>query len=180
MLPLSEAEAAEVARMSSYACALDAVEAASAHRACPEAERFLAEAAAVVSGPIAPRSRLRAFAAVRTVSEMNTHEGLAVSRSSRTRSAKWEVVAALCSAFAASDWRRPTGAVLVTMRRRGRPLDDDNIRPALKGCRDAIAAHFGRDDADPRIRFRYDQAPCAGGKEGVEIELAWSFGVCGK
>lgn len=38
-----------------------------------------------------------------------------------------------------------------------RKLDDDNLRGAFKACRDEVAAHFGVDDADPRIVWRYAQ-----------------------
>ncbi len=36
-----------------------------------------------------------------------------------------------------------------------RPLDDDNLRRALKAVRDVVAAWLAVDDADPRVRWRY-------------------------
>jgi hypothetical protein len=40
-----------------------------------------------------------------------------------------------------------------------RPLDDDNLSGALKGCRDQIADWLGlKDDRDPRVRWLYGQA----------------------
>lgn len=34
-----------------------------------------------------------------------------------------------------------------------KPMDDDGLAAAFKHVRDAVAAYFGVDDADPRIRF---------------------------
>lgn len=36
-----------------------------------------------------------------------------------------------------------------------RPLDDDNLRRALKSVRDVVAGWLQVDDADPRVKFRY-------------------------
>jgi hypothetical protein len=52
----------------------------------------------------------------------------------------------------------PALPVVVTLTRVGtgtRPLDDDNLRRALKAVRDVVAGWLGADDADPRIRWRY-------------------------
>ena len=38
-----------------------------------------------------------------------------------------------------------------------RPLDDDNLRSALKAVRDGIADYFGINDRDPRVTWRYGQ-----------------------
>ncbi len=50
-----------------------------------------------------------------------------------------------------------------------RKLDDDNLQGAFKAIRDEVAAYFGVDDADPRIRFEYAQAK---GKASVRIDFA--------
>ncbi len=50
-----------------------------------------------------------------------------------------------------------------------RRLDDDNLQGAFKAIRDEVAAYFGVDDADPRIRFEYAQAK---GKASVRIDFA--------
>lgn len=48
--------------------------------------------------------------------------------------------------------------VVVTLTRIGaRLLDDDNLRGALKACRDGIADRLGVPDNDPRIEWRYAQ-----------------------
>lgn len=44
-----------------------------------------------------------------------------------------------------------------------RPLDDDNLRGALKAHRDGIAARLGVDDGSPLVEWRYSQEkgePC--------------------
>ena len=50
--------------------------------------------------------------------------------------------------------------IVVTLTRVSpRALDDDNLRGALKACRDEVAAYFGVDDGNTsRIRFEYSQA----------------------
>jgi hypothetical protein len=76
------------------------------------------------------------------------------------------------STYATSFGRKPTGgqplAVRLT-RVSPRPLDDDNLQMAFKAIRDEVAAYFGVDDRDPRIRFVYAQAK---GKASVRIEFA--------
>ena len=38
-----------------------------------------------------------------------------------------------------------------------RELDDDNLRSALKNCRDGVADWLGIDDRDPRVSWDYGQ-----------------------
>lgn len=53
----------------------------------------------------------------------------------------------------------PSGPLVVTLTRVApRKLDGDNLQTAFKHVRDAVAAYFGVDDADPRISWRYEQA----------------------
>jgi hypothetical protein len=65
---------------------------------------------------------------------------------------------------------RPELPLVVTLTRfwKGRPLDDDNLRGALKAQRDGIADYFGIDDADARITFEYAQEK---GRPGLQIEI---------
>jgi hypothetical protein len=57
--------------------------------------------------------------------------------------------------------------LVVTLTRIGpRSLDDDNLRGAFKAVRDEVAAYFGVDDSDPRIKWRYAQAK---GRAAVRI-----------
>ena len=50
-----------------------------------------------------------------------------------------------------------------------RECDDDNLRGALKACRDGVADSYGIDDADPRIHFDYGQE--IGKVWGVEVRI---------
>lgn len=50
-----------------------------------------------------------------------------------------------------------------------RPLDDDNIRFAASGVRDAIAAYLGVDDGDARYAWVYGQEKSVGRLYGVRI-----------
>lgn len=50
-----------------------------------------------------------------------------------------------------------------------RPLDDDNNVAAFKAIRDEVAAYFGMDDRDPRLRWEYAQAK---GRAAVRIDFA--------
>lgn len=47
-----------------------------------------------------------------------------------------------------------------------RPLDDDNLRPALKAVRDELARIVGVDDRDPRVDWLYGQMK---GKAAVHV-----------
>ncbi len=64
-------------------------------------------------------------------------------------------------------WIVPLDGMTVTLTRVSpRKLDSDNLAFAFKGIRDEVAAYFGIDDADPRIRWEYAQAK---GKAAVRI-----------
>ncbi len=56
------------------------------------------------------------------------------------------------------------GVVVEMVRVAPRPLDDDNVREALKAVRDEIAKWLGVDDADPRVEWQYQQRA-----EGVRV-----------
>lgn len=63
----------------------------------------------------------------------------------------------------------PTPPCDVTITRVGpRMLDSDNAETACKTVRDAIAALFGIDDADPRVKYRVEQRK---GPYAVEIQV---------
>jgi hypothetical protein len=65
---------------------------------------------------------------------------------------------------------RPGLPAVVTLTRfyRSLPLDDDNLRGALKSVRDGVADYFGVDDGDPRIRWDYAQEK---GSVGIGVRL---------
>ena len=50
-----------------------------------------------------------------------------------------------------------------------RMLDDDNLRGATKGVRDAIAEWLDIDDADVSVRYQYDQDKCKRPDVGVWV-----------
>jgi hypothetical protein len=50
-------------------------------------------------------------------------------------------------------------------------LDDDNLRGALKACRDGVADAFGRNDRDPAIRWEYAQERGGRRQYGVRIRI---------
>jgi hypothetical protein len=50
------------------------------------------------------------------------------------------------------------------------PMDDDGLTAAFKHVRDEVAAYFGVDDADPRIRFECAQV--RGSANAVRIDFA--------
>jgi len=50
-----------------------------------------------------------------------------------------------------------------------RVLDDDNLRGALKGVRDAVADWLGRNDNDQHIHWRYAQLRGSKGEYAVTI-----------
>lgn len=51
-------------------------------------------------------------------------------------------------------------------------VDDDNLRGALKACRDQIAACFGVDDRDPRLVWVYAQEAGKPKEYAVRIEIS--------
>lgn len=50
-----------------------------------------------------------------------------------------------------------------------RPLDDDNLRSALKSVRDGVADRLKLDDRDPRVKWEYDQRKGVPKEQAVEI-----------
>lgn len=52
-----------------------------------------------------------------------------------------------------------------------RQLDDDNLRGALKACRDGAADALGVKDNDPRVVWAYDQRKGAPREYAVEIQV---------
>ncbi len=61
--------------------------------------------------------------------------------------------------FRAGGYPLPLPLLLVTLTRiAAEPLDDDNLRPALKSCRDEVAFILGVDDRSPLVEWEYKQA----------------------
>lgn len=51
----------------------------------------------------------------------------------------------------------PLPCVVTLVRIGPRQLDGDNLQGGFKALRDGIAARLGVDDADPRVRWEYEQ-----------------------
>ena len=118
---------------------------------------------------VSPRWSIEFDLAVRTRSLTNTrgHWGKKAQDAKRQR---WMVAMA---------WRahggRPLGedetAVVTFTRRSAQLLDSDNIHTAFKALRDGIAACFGVDDRDPRVKWDPEpkQELCRRGAFSVRI-----------
>jgi len=105
---------------------------------------------------------------IHTVSEANRREHWA-SRAKRV--AKQRSTMTLC--LMSSPLRREIGDGLVVALTRVAPraLDDDNLRGALKACRDGVADWLGIDDRDPRVTWEYGQRRGAPTSYSVQVEV---------
>lgn len=105
---------------------------------------------------------------MRTVSTLNAREHW----SARAKRAKFERQLAYFTLLGTSA-KVPAGHVRVALTRiaapRGRALDDDNLRGALKAVRDGVADWLGCADNDPRVTWHYVQAK--GPQWGVAIQV---------
>lgn len=103
---------------------------------------------------------------IRTVSESNARDGW---RAHAARAKKQRVAAYF--GVLAGQGRRPIVLPLVVTLTRIAPssgLDDDNLRGALKACRDGVADALGVDDRDARVTWLYGQRR---GAWGVEVRV---------
>jgi len=75
--------------------------------------------------------------------------------------------------FLSDVWLSEGVVVMLTRIAPSDGLDDDNLRAALKSCRDGVADALGCDDRDPRVEWRYGQRR---GK-AKDPELARGYGV---
>lgn len=96
-------------------------------------------------------------APIKTVSEANRREHW-VDKRKRRIAQQQEVDAELLRALGRNR-KVPLPCVVTLTRIAPRKLDDDNLRSAFKGIRDAIAARLGVDDGSDQIRFEYQQIP---------------------
>lgn len=108
---------------------------------------------------------MRRFIPIKTVSEANTYGHW----SKRAKRAKAQREAAYLSFTKAELPALPS--VVTLIRVAPRTLDDDNLRGALKACRDGIADRLGVDDADPRVEWRYAQEKGEPKEFGVVVEI---------
>jgi hypothetical protein len=115
---------------------------------------------------------IRVTIPIRTVSEPNQRDHWAV-RAKRTKRARMIVALRLRSAMTrrALLGRHNDAEVVTLTRISSGLLDDDNLRGALKACRDGVADALGIDDRDPRVAWRYDQRRGKRGQYAVEITI---------
>lgn len=99
---------------------------------------------------------------LKTVSESNVREHWAA-KANRTKRAR--KTAFLLTPIA------PLPCVVILTRYSVGTLDDDNLRGALKACRDGIADRLQVADNDPRVEWRYAQKPCKRGECGVQVRI---------
>jgi len=105
---------------------------------------------------------------VKTVSEANNHAHWRY-RARRARAQRHTTRLALSSHLARAAVALP--CVVSLTRLSTRTLDDDNLRGSLKHVRDEVAAWLGVNDADPVVQYKYGQAVCKRGSEGVRVEV---------
>lgn len=100
---------------------------------------------------------------IRTVSESNARDGW---RARAKRAQQQRGIARMM--LVTRGLRSSTAPLTVTLTRiaPSSGLDDDNLRGALKACRDGVADALGVDDRDARVTWRYDQRR---GAWGVEV-----------
>lgn len=104
---------------------------------------------------------MRRFVPIATVSEANRRDHWAT----KAKRAKGQRLALYLAT------KRAELPCVVTLTRVGpRRLDDDNLRGALKACRDGVADRLGVDDADPRVEWRYGQE-VRRDQRGVLVEI---------
>jgi hypothetical protein len=107
---------------------------------------------------------------IRTISAINAREHWAV-RAKRVKSERISTAWALHGASAEGLLdRSPIVRLTRLMGPRGRMLDDDNLRSALKSVRDAVAEWLRADDADARITWVYAK-PERAREWGVRVEV---------
>ena len=113
--------------------------------------------------------------AIQTISAANAREHWAV-RARRVRAERRAALWALAQLGRTPAQRAeivarcPVVRITRLMGPRGRELDDDNLRSALKGLRDEVARWLGADDADKRIVWVYAQQQRAE-QWGVRVEV---------
>jgi hypothetical protein len=107
---------------------------------------------------------------IRTVSEMNVRGSWRL-RDNRGRSQKRTMELALNANMPPRKYVTLPCVVKLTRISAG-TLDDDNLRSALKACRDAIARWLGVDDGKTElVRYQYEQEKCAPKTYAVRVTV---------
>lgn len=105
--------------------------------------------------------------AIRTVSESNKHEHW---RARHKRSVAQHNAIGYTLRPLVHGLQLPA-VVLLTRCAPSSGLDDDNLRGALKHCRDGVAKVLGIDDRDPRVRWEYRQERSPKGRYAVRVRI---------
>ncbi|MGJ7508696.1 hypothetical protein [Variovorax sp. GT1P44] len=98
------------------------------------------------------RKTLKTTIEIRTESVLNKREHWR-RRAERTREHRWATGVSLQSTKTAP----VLPCTILLTRIAPRPLDDDNLRGALKAVRDGVADWLGLDDRDSRVTWDYEQ-----------------------
>lgn len=110
---------------------------------------------------------VRVTVPIRTVSEANRRDHWAV-KSKRAKEQRWAVAGVL---HRQCEVELP--AIVTLTRIAPRMLDDDNLRSALKACRDQVADELGLpNDRDARVTWRYEQLKGRPKEYAVQIEVS--------
>lgn len=105
---------------------------------------------------------------INVISEMNCREHWR-KKNTRKKAQQEETAIAMLDALRGRAVEFP--CVVKLCRIGAKLLDDDNLRGAFKGCRDQIARMLKVDDADPRIKFEYDQLAVGRREYHVHVEI---------
>lgn len=110
---------------------------------------------------------MKATIPVRTVSVLNQREHWRrrADRAREHRNAAWMMLRATR--------QTPTVPCTVLLTRVApKPLDDDNLRGALKAVRDGVADWLGIDDGSPQVKWEYDQRKGPVKYYAVDVEVS--------
>lgn len=106
---------------------------------------------------------------IRTKSELNQREHW--SKRHKRLSGHRKTVAMVLRSKAFVSLASFSSFVVTLTRIAPRELDDDNLRGAIKGCRDGVADFLGLDDRDPRVRWEYGQRRGRVREYAVEVNV---------
>lgn len=122
---------------------------------------------------------------IRTISESNDRSHWAV-KAKRVAKQRGDIALIAMPYFAQlAGWQHDVPGLVITLTRIApRELDDDNLRGALKACRDEIAWSIGlpvknakkriADDRDPRVKWDYGQRKGKPKQYAVEVSIVAS------
>ena len=108
---------------------------------------------------------------IRTVSEQNGSHGHWRTQHDRVKAQKRAMELSLNANMPPRKYVTLPCVVRLTRISAG-TLDDDNLRSALKACRDGVAAWLGVDDGKVElVRYQYEQETCKRKEYGVRVTV---------